>query len=485
MKRSPIITALLGVALLATSSSASEHPGKESLEKSGYQGPETCEECHPGTAKAFLGTVHWKHASKVTNVEGLAPDKEYGMKNRIYVMCNGNDIVNNLKEIPKSPDTGKTKFAGCNTCHPGNHLSEVGSTGPEAEKSVDCLVCHSSDYDFRQRKAFKDDQGRIVMGQDRSKKAALAIGKPTVKNCMVCHEAAGGGVVIKRGFSFTKDTDAHAAKGMVCVDCHRAKKHLMPTGLDPNNWASDGLLLSCADASCHGLKPHRDADLNRHTARIACQTCHIPRTGGAFAKDFTVWEQSSDKFYEPTTLKKEANETTPALRLVQRDGQEHPALHRPEREQRRQQEQNHAVQDLPREGLLRQEERRTALDGLCSSHGERRHTGRRRLRGAHPGHEGSRRGRQKCGPRLADHLLRQQPPGDQNQGPLLCQLPHAQRRFEPEGVGLFRPGNPEADYPGTLPEETCGKAKRGVVSGKWTRHLPNGVPADGRNHGLG
>lgn len=311
MKRLPSVAALIGIALAASTLTAAEHPGKESLAKSGYQGSQTCEECHPGTAAAFLKTVHWKHTSKVTNVEGLDPNVEYGMENRIYVMCNGNDIVNNLKEIPKNPETGKTKFAGCNTCHPGNHISDVGSSGPEAEKAVDCLVCHSSDYDFRQRKPFKDDKGRVVMGQDRSSKAALAISKPTVKNCMICHEAAGGGVVVKRGFSFTKDTDAHAAKGMVCVDCHRAKNHLMPTGTDPNNWANDGLLLSCADASCHGLKPHKDADLNRHTARIACQTCHIPRTGGAFAKDFTVWEQGSDKFYEPTTLKKEANETTP------------------------------------------------------------------------------------------------------------------------------------------------------------------------------
>ena len=311
MHKKSFTTAVLCVALVATAAAAKEHPGNESLAKSGYKGSETCEECHPGTSKAFLNTVHWKHASKVGNVEGLDPEKEYGMKNRIYVMCNGNDIVNNLKEIPKSPETGKTKFAGCNTCHPGNHLSDVGSTGPEAEKAIDCLVCHSSDYDFRQRKPYKDDQGRIVMGQDRSGKAALAIVKPTVKNCMICHEAAGGGVVVKRGFSFTKETDAHAAKGMVCVDCHKAKEHRMPTGLDPNNWANDGLLLSCSDLSCHGDKPHKDADLNRHTAKIACQTCHIPRTGGAFAKDFTVWEQGADKFYEPTTLKKEANETTP------------------------------------------------------------------------------------------------------------------------------------------------------------------------------
>jgi cytochrome c len=311
MKKTTMAAALICAALAAVSAAAKEHPGRESLEKSGYRGPETCEECHPGTAKGFLDTVHWKHASKVTNVEGLDPKQEYGMKNRVYVMCNGNDVVNNLKEIPKSPQSGKTKFSGCNSCHPGNHLSDVGSRGEEAQKAIDCLVCHSTEYDFRQRKPFKDAQGQVVLGQDRSTKAALAIGKPTVKNCMVCHESAGGGVIVKRGFSFTKETDVHAAKGMVCVDCHQTKNHRIPTGFDPNNWASDGIRLSCADASCHGAKPHHDADLDRHAAKVACQTCHIPRTGGAFAKDFTVWEQGSDKFYEPTTLKREANETVP------------------------------------------------------------------------------------------------------------------------------------------------------------------------------
>ncbi len=290
---------------------AGEHPGKEYLGKNGYKGPSSCEvrDCHPGTAKSFLSTVHWKHASKVSNVENVDPNEEYGMKNRIYTMCNGNDLVNNLKEIPPSPETGKTKFTGCNTCHPGDHVSDVGSTGPEAEGSIDCLLCHSSEYDYRKRQPFKNEKGQVVMGQDRSVKAALAVGKPGVKNCMVCHEAAGGGVLIKRGFAFTKENDVHAAKGMVCVDCHAAKDHRVPTGFDPNNWANDGLRLSCA--GCHKERPHKDEDYNRHTARIACQTCHIPRTGGAFAKDFTRWTQGSDKFFEPSTLKREANETVP------------------------------------------------------------------------------------------------------------------------------------------------------------------------------
>lgn len=306
-KRAFFVTLVAG-ALSALTAQAAEHPGKDSIEKSGYNGPATCEECHPGTAQKFLDTVHWKHASKVTNVDHLDPNQEYGMKNRIYTMCNGNDIVNNLKEIPKNAE-GKSKFSGCNTCHPGNHISDVGSTGKEAENAIDCLVCHSGNYDFRQRKPYKDEQGRIVMGQDRSTKAALAISTPTVKNCMVCHESAGGGVLVKRGFAFTADTDVHAAKGMVCVSCHKAKDHKIPTGYDPNNWANDGVRLSCVD--CHTATPHKDEAYNRHTARIACQTCHIPRTGGAVAKDFTTWTKGSDGFYEPTTLRKEANETMP------------------------------------------------------------------------------------------------------------------------------------------------------------------------------
>ncbi|GAB4362220.1 MAG: cytochrome c [Deltaproteobacteria bacterium] len=255
-----------------------------------------------------MTTVHWKHASKVSNVENLDPNREYGMKNRIYTMCNGNDIVNNLKEI-FNPETGKTKFSGCNTCHPGDHIQDVGSTGKAAEEAIDCLLCHSSRYDFRKRKPYKDEQGRVVMGQDRSREAAMAVGKPAVKNCMVCHEAAGGGVLIKRGFAFTKETDVHAAQGMVCVDCHEAKEHRVPTGFDPNNWANDGLRISCA--GCHGETPHGDPDYDRHIARVACQTCHIPKTGGAFAKDFTKWTRKSDGFYEPTTLRREANETVP------------------------------------------------------------------------------------------------------------------------------------------------------------------------------
>lgn len=289
--------------------SPAEHPGNDHLRQNGYAGPATCEECHPGTARAFLDTVHWKHASKTPNVEGTGAG-EHGMKNRIYSFCNGNDIVNNLKEIPAN-EHGKTKLTGCNTCHPGNHLSDVGSTGPEAEAAIDCLVCHSAKYDFSKRKPFKAADGKVVLGQDRSVEAALAVGKPGVKNCMVCHQTAGGGPLIKRGFAFDAEHDVHAAKGMVCADCHKAKDHRIPTGFDPNNWANDGVRVACAD--CHGEKPHADPDYDAHTARIACQTCHIPESGGAVAKDFTAWtKDAATGFWEPTTIKREPASTRPA-----------------------------------------------------------------------------------------------------------------------------------------------------------------------------
>jgi hypothetical protein len=301
--------AAAALALAPALALAGEHPGNDAIRKSGYQGPQSCEECHPGTARAFLDTVHWKHASRVDNVDNVDPGAEYGMKNRIYTFCNGNDIVNTLKEIPAN-ELGKTKLTGCDTCHPGDGLQDPGATGPAAEAAIDCLLCHSARYDWSKRKPYKTADGQVALGQDRSLEAALAVGKPGVKNCMVCHESAGGGTHIKRGFAFDAEHDVHAARGMVCADCHEAKDHRIPTGFDPNNWANDGVRISCQ--GCHGEKPHADDDYDRHTARIACQTCHIPTAGGAVAKDFTRWaKDEATGFWEPATIRREVSETKP------------------------------------------------------------------------------------------------------------------------------------------------------------------------------
>jgi hypothetical protein len=303
--------AALALALALAGPAAAEHSGNDEIRKNGYKGPQTCEECHPGSAKAMTQSVHWTHDSKVTNVDGLDPKQNHGMRNRIYTFCNGNDIVNAVKETSTN-EFGKVKLAGCNTCHPGDLVNSVGSTGPAAEAAVDCLLCHSSKYDYSKRKAQKRADGTIFMGQDRSTEAALAVGKPGVKNCMVCHESAGGGVLFKRGFAFDAEHDVHAAKGMVCADCHKGKDHKIATGLDPNNWANDGVRVACAD--CHGAKPHSDPDYDAHVAKIACQTCHIPTAGGAVAKDFTHWSKdAATGWWEPTTINRAPGAVQPVL----------------------------------------------------------------------------------------------------------------------------------------------------------------------------
>lgn len=303
--------ALLATLAAALPAAAAHEDGSEYIKENGYKGPATCEECHPGTAKAVTQTVHWTHRSSVPNVSGVDPKKPTGMYDRIYTFCNGNDIVNSIKETSAN-EHGKVKLGGCNTCHPGDVVNGVGSTGPEAEAAVDCLLCHSSKYDFSKRRLQKRPDGKIVMGQDRSTEAALAVGKPGVKNCMVCHESAGGGVLFKRGFAYDAEHDVHAAKGMVCSDCHGAKDHKMKTGFDPNNWANDGVRVACAD--CHGEKPHKDPDYDAHTAKIACQTCHIPAAGGAVAKDFTHWaKDAATGWWEPTTINREPGAVQPTL----------------------------------------------------------------------------------------------------------------------------------------------------------------------------
>lgn len=300
---------LLIMQILTSGALAKEHPGNAEIAKSGYKGPETCEMCHKGVVKEFMQTVHWKHASKVKNVENTDPTKEYGMMNRVYTMCNGNELVNNLKQVVNAE--GKTKFTGCESCHPGDGINKPWSTGPAAEASIDCLLCHSTAYNYSKRKPYVDEQGKVRMGQDRSTEAALAIGKPTAKNCNICHESGGGGQYYKRGVSFDAEHDVHAAKGMTCADCHAAKKHRFPSGNDPNVWASDGVSISCADASCHGNKPHKLKAYNDHTARIACQTCHVLGSGGAYIKDFTNWIKNESGFYEYVVLTKEPGQLPP------------------------------------------------------------------------------------------------------------------------------------------------------------------------------
>jgi hypothetical protein len=148
--------------------------------------------------------------------------------------------------------------------------------------NVDCLICHAPDY----RRTVVKDGDKLKLGAAEGVDllgAARKVRRPTNEMCQRCHLATGGGPNHKHGVSPTSaDSDVHLAKGLLCVDCHRTEKHRTAGASDVFAVDLPGVDATCA--SCHGPKPHKGdqaAKLNGHTARIACQTCHIP----AIARD--------------------------------------------------------------------------------------------------------------------------------------------------------------------------------------------------------
>ena len=171
---------------------------------------------------------------------------------------------------------------GCVLCHAGLGAkpNPVGKLAEADYNNIDCLMCHAPGY----KRTVVKDGDRFRIAPDPSIDAlnvAQSVGKPTNEMCLRCHALAGGGPNHKHGVTPTKDSDVHVAKGMQCLDCHTARKHKVAGGSDLK--AQELLDVKVACENCHAV-PHKGEkaeELNRHTARVSCQTCHIP----AIARD--------------------------------------------------------------------------------------------------------------------------------------------------------------------------------------------------------
>jgi hypothetical protein len=142
----------------------------------------------------------------------------------------------------------------------------------------------------------EDAQGNFQYGPDEASmsisilEAARTVHLPTKVTCLRCHAYAGGGDGVKRGdlSSVSADpgitSDFHMSSlgaNKKCRDCHQFQNHkVQGRGLDlrPNDRPE---MLTCTSGGCHVTQPHSSGTYNRHTARLACQTCHIPK----YAKD--------------------------------------------------------------------------------------------------------------------------------------------------------------------------------------------------------
>jgi hypothetical protein len=253
-----------------------------------YDGPQTCVACHPTEANDALHSEHMQWQGKWNE-------------------------VNTYCTAPRPADWA------CRTCH-----ASTGHINNLTVNDVDCLVCHSDTYQrslgpmnvpitvtdwqgtARNFKApQKDASGEYTMVPrfdlmppgTTMVQLAQNVQKPTRATCLKCHAKAGGSDGAKRGDISSADTnpsltsDVHMSPqgaNMLCQTCHVPTDHKIPgRGIDLQ--VSEGGAGPTCAGNCHSSKPHDSAELDKHTDRVACQTCHIP----TFAKDVPT-EMSRD-----------------------------------------------------------------------------------------------------------------------------------------------------------------------------------------------
>jgi len=266
------------------------HPGNDVIKESGYQGAQSCAACHEDALHEIVKTSHWTLASPVSNVQGLPDSTWWGMVNRECALA-GSTAAANWTASTNGKAT--VQASGCGLCHIGSLASPPmpGKTFTEAEmNTVDCLVCHAKDYDWKKRATLVKDSTGVHWGEDWSLKAALSITKtPTNEACLRCHEHAFS-EDYKRGTPYTAENDVHAKAGLSCLTCHETGHHKIAKGQYESDMVANDLpdvAVTCT--KCHGANPHhgRKAEvLNEHTAKLACQTCHITRVSGIVYDDW-------------------------------------------------------------------------------------------------------------------------------------------------------------------------------------------------------
>jgi hypothetical protein len=179
---------------------------------------------------------------------------------------------------------------------PGNTVTRTGMDGIPIVDPV------TQDFEFRPsgapgsiRFALPPDAPTAAM-PITTEQAARTVHRTTRQSCLNCHAGAAGGDGTKRGDLSSAlanppvGLDMHmstAAGGasLSCSSCHnvngtdgKSSHRVRGRGLDLR--ANDVTTrFTCDSAGCHTATPHGNvtngAALNRHTAKVACQTCHI------------------------------------------------------------------------------------------------------------------------------------------------------------------------------------------------------------------
>jgi octaheme c-type cytochrome (tetrathionate reductase family) len=206
----------------------------------------------------MLKSVHWTWERKQV-VNGK--EMEFGKINAVNNFCGAT----------------KSNRDHCSMCHAGYGWKDA-SFNFKDPTHIDCLICHDTTGTYK-----KDEHHAGAVGEGVNLLfVAQHVGKPVREDCGACHFDGGGGDGVKHGdldssLSYPdRSEDVHmAADGLnfECQDCHSSDKHNI-LGSDMATSPDGHGDFGCA--MCHGDQPHKESRLNKHTATVACETCHIP-----------------------------------------------------------------------------------------------------------------------------------------------------------------------------------------------------------------
>ncbi|QEP42867.1 tetrathionate reductase family octaheme c-type cytochrome [Ectothiorhodospiraceae bacterium BW-2] len=304
LPRIVIIALLFGAALPLLARTTADHSKFEELQRPFQTGPEVtaaCLQCHTEAATQLHQTSHWTWA-----FDNPVTGQALGKKN----------VINNFCVATA------TNWPRCTSCHIGYGWKDE-SFDLSSEQRVDCLVCHDTTGEYKKFPTgaghpnytpmeWPPKSGKIRQPPDLAK-IAQRVGQPNRSNCGSCHFYGGGGDGVKHGHLDSslhhpnRQTDIHmdeAGLNFKCQTCHTTGGHeiagsrYVTKAADSRGQVRPGdedqVLASCE--SCHSSEPHEAASaeqLNQHTDRVACVTCHIPRYARGGKKTKMWWDWSS------------------------------------------------------------------------------------------------------------------------------------------------------------------------------------------------
>jgi len=238
---------------------------------------ETCLGCHEDAGTDILKTRHW-------NWQG----EPFQAENGETVQLGKQNLINNYCIAVTS------NWPRCTSCHISYGWADD-SFDFSDPKNIDCLVCHDGTGTYRK---IPTGAGMPVSTVNLADVAGH-VGKPTRRNCGICHFDGGGGSGVKHGdldeslYDATRDLDVHmGGVDMQCVDCHETVNHKIG-GASHGSMATGANLISCTN--CHEGEIHSKKKLNDHMASVACETCHAPLFArGTPTKTWWDWSKAGE-----------------------------------------------------------------------------------------------------------------------------------------------------------------------------------------------